>query len=176
MSNKSSPDARHESTARGLWAAVRGLSREPFYWLLLALPLTVVLDLLHVSALSVFLASAVAIVPLAGLMGRATESLARTLGSGIGGLLNATFGNAAELILALFALARGPEMYPLVKASLTGSIIGNVLLVMGASIVAGGFYYRKQRFNRTAAGMGATLLALASVGLIMPAILYHLYQ
>src|SRR5204863_1650863 len=109
----------------------------------------------------VFLASATAIVPLAGLMGRATDSLARALSPSIGGLLNATFGNAAELIIALFALARGPEMYPLVKASLTGSIIGNVLLVMGISIVAGGLRFRRQEFNRTAAGMGATLLALA---------------
>ena len=176
MTNQSSPPDSRGDTSSGLGAAIRGLLREPFYWLLLALPLTIVLDLLHVGALGVFLASALAIVPLAGLMGRATESLARTLGSGIGGLLNATFGNAAELILALFALAHGPRMYPLVKASLTGSIIGNVLLVMGASIVAGGLYHRKQQFNRTAASMGATLLALASVGLIMPAILYHLFQ
>jgi Ca2+:H+ antiporter len=161
---------------RGLWAAIRGLCAEPFYWLLLALPLTVALDLLHAGALWVFLASAIAIIPLAGLMGRATESLSQALSPGIGGLLNATFGNAAELIIALFALARGPEMYPLVKASLTGSIIGNVLLVMGASIVAGGLYYRKQQFNRTAASMGATLLALAAVGLLMPALYYHLFQ
>ncbi len=123
-----------------------------------------------------FLASALAIVPLAGLMGRATESLSLALSPAIGGLLNATFGNAAEMIIALFALAKGPAMYPLVKASVTGSIIGNVLLVLGASIVAGGFYYRKQHFNRTAASMGATLLALASVGLIMPTLFYHLYQ
>jgi Ca2+:H+ antiporter len=159
-----------------LWAAVRGLCREPLYWLLAALPLAVALDLLGAGGLGVFLASAAAVIPLSGLMGRATESLARALSPGVGGLLNATFGNAAELIIALFALARGPEMYPLVKASLTGSVIGNVLLVLGASIVAGGLYYRKQRFNRTAAGMGATLLALASVGLIMPALFHHLFQ
>ncbi len=163
-------------SSKGLWAALLGICKEPFCWLLAAAPLAVALERLHVAALWVFLASAVAVIPLAGLMGRATESLARVLGPGIGGLLNATFGNAGELILALFALAKGPEMYPLVKASLTGSIIGNVLLVMGTSIVAGGLYHRKQRFNRTAAGMGSTLLALAAVGLVMPAIYYHLSQ
>jgi Ca2+:H+ antiporter len=159
-----------------LWPTVRGLCTEPFYWLLVAFPLAVVLDLLGAGGLWVFLASATAVVPLAGLMGRATESLARALSPGIGGLLTATFGNAAELIIALAALARGPEMYPLVKASITGSVIGNILLVMGAAIVAGGFSHRKQHFNRTAAGMGATLLALASVGLIMPALVYHLLR
>lgn len=176
MSSEGSPRSQAATGVRGVWSAVRGLAREPLYWLLPAVPLTVVLELLHVGALPVFLISALAIVPLAGLMGRATESLAGTLGAGVGGLLNATFGNAAELILALLALAHGPQMYPLVKASITGSIIGNVLLVMGASILAGGLYHRKLRFNRTAAGMGATLLALASVGLIMPAILHHLMQ
>jgi Ca2+:H+ antiporter len=154
-------------------AVLRGIAGEPFYWLLLALPLAVVLDFAHAGALAVFVTSAVATVPLAGLMGRATESLAKALGPGVGGLLNATFGNAAELILALFALARGPELYPLVKASLTGSILGNVLLVLGMSVLAGGLFYRKQQFNRTAAGTGATLLALAAVGLLMPALYYH---
>jgi Ca2+:H+ antiporter len=139
-----------------------------------ALPLAVVLDGVHAGSLPVFATTALAIVPLAGLMGRATDSLSKALSPGIGGLLNATFGNAAELIIALFALARGPEMYGLVKASVTGSIIGNVLLVLGASIIAGGLRYRKQRFNRTAATMGATLLALASVALVMPAFFHHL--
>jgi Ca2+:H+ antiporter len=157
-------------------AALLGLRKEPFYWLLAAIPATGALEAYHADALWIFLAAAVAIVPLAGLMGRATESLAAVLGSVVGGLLNATFGNAAELILALFALRRGPEMYPLVKASLTGSVIGNVLLVMGASIFAGGLRYRTQRFDRTAASLGATLLALASVGLVMPAIYYHLFR
>ncbi len=161
-----------ESPPLGLGGVFRQLLKQPFYWLLLALPLAVGLQYLSAGAIWIFLASALAIIPLAGLMGRATESLAASLGAGIGGLLNATFGNAAELILALFALGHGPHMYPLVKASLTGSILGNVLLVMGASIVAGGFRYPKQQFNRTAAGMGVTLLALASIGLIMPA-LYH---
>src|SRR5262245_34162943 len=91
----------------------------------------------HWSALAVFAFSALAIVPLAGLMGEATEQLASRLGAGVGGLLNATFGNAAELIIALVALQRG--LYDVVKASLTGSIIGNILLVLGLSMLAGGF-------------------------------------
>jgi Ca2+:H+ antiporter len=151
-----------------------GFLVQPLYWLLPALPLAIVLKLLHVDALWLFLVSCVAVIPLAGLMGRATENLAETLGPALGGLLNATFGNAAELIIALLALARGPAMYPLVKASLTGSIIGNVLLVLGAAILAGGLFHKKQTFNRTAAGMGATLLALATIGLILPTIHYQL--
>lgn len=126
------------------------------------------------SPLAIFIVSSIAIVPLAGLLGRATENLSVRLGEGIGGLLNATFGNAAELIISLVLLSRGPEMYPLVKASLTGSIVGNVLLVLGMSMVAGGLYHKRQTFNRTAATMGATMLALATIGLIMPAIYYRL--
>ena len=160
----------------GAAAALQQLIRQPLTWLLLALPVTVCLDMMDFGGLAIFLSSAVAIIPLAGLMGRATENLAHALNPSIGGLLNATFGNAAELIIALFALTRGPEMYPIVKASITGSIIGNVLLVLGASMVAGGFYHRKQTFNRTAASMGSTLLALAATGLIMPALFYHLFE
>src|SRR6266404_2289332 len=159
--------------SQGLGQVLLGLGKEPLYWLVLFFPLTLVLEFVHVNALWVFVVSAVAIIPLAGLIGRATESLSASLSPALGGLLNATFGNAAELIIALFALRRGPELYPLVKASLTGSIIGNVLLVMGASIVAGGLYYHKQQFNRTAASVGATLLVLASIGLILPAVYYH---
>jgi Ca2+:H+ antiporter len=125
---------------------------------------------LHADPLWVFVASALAIVPLAGLLGRATESLAETLGPAAGGLLNATFGNATELIIGLVALSRGPALYPLVQASLTGSIIGNLLLVLGLAILLGGLRHRRQVFNRTAAGMGTTLLALASVGLLMPTV------
>jgi Ca2+:H+ antiporter len=151
-----------------------GFRIKPFYWLLLAVPLAITLELLHASPLWTFAASGLAIIPLAGLMGRATECLAETLGAGIGGLLNATFGNAAELIIALVALSKGPHMHDLVKASITGSIIGNVLLVLGLSVLAGGLKYPRQTFNRTAAGMGATLLALASIGLIIPTIYYYL--
>lgn len=160
----------------GAAAALKQLIKQPLTWLLLAVPVTATLEVMDFSGLAIFLASAVAIIPLAGLMGRATENLAHALNPSIGGLLNATFGNAAELIIALFALRQGPEMYPIVKASITGSIIGNVLLVLGASMVAGGFYHRRQTFNRTAASMGSTLLALAATGLIMPALFYHLFE
>src|SRR5882762_10012448 len=102
MSTDASREESCGNKSEGFWSAVRGLCKEPLYWLLLALPLAVVLDLLHADGLWVFLASAVAIIPLAGLMGRATESLSLGLNPGIGGLLNATFGNAAELIIALF--------------------------------------------------------------------------
>src|SRR5262245_20331919 len=105
-------------------------------------------------------------------MGEATEQLSERLGPGIGGLLNATFGNAAELIIALFALFNGYD--EVVKASLAGSILGNVLLVLGASLLAGGIRHRTQTFNRTAAGVGSTMLVLASFGLLVPAIFHEL--
>ena len=159
-----------KSASRWLLSLVR-----PLDWLLVAFPLALILRFFEADDLWLFAASAAAIVPLAGLMGRATESLAATLGPAIGALLNATFGNAAELIIALVALAQGPKMYPLVKASLTGSIIGNVLLVLGLSMTAGGLRYTYQHFNRTAASMGATLLTLATVGLMMPTLYYHVF-
>lgn len=122
---------------------------------------------LHWGGLTVFLCSALAIVPLAGLMGEATEQIASRLGAGIGGLLNATFGNAAELIIALVALHDG--LYDVVKASLTGSIIGNILLVLGVSMVAGGWNRERQKFDRSAAAASATLLSLAALALLVPA-------
>ena len=122
-------------------------------------------------AVAIFVVSALAIIPLAGLMGRATEMLAERLGQGVGGLLNATFGNAAELIIAGIALREG--LFDLVKASITGSIIGNVLLVFGLSALLGGLRHPTQRFNRTAASQGGTLLVLSGIGLVVPAI-FHL--
>src|ERR1051326_1553886 len=120
----------------------------------------------------IFSASCLAIVPLAGWLGRATEQLAHHTGEGVGGLLNATFGNAAELIIALMALHKG--LYPVVKASLTGSIIGNILLVLGAAVLAGGIKYKRQRFNVTAARSQATLLTLAAISMIVPAAFHFL--
>jgi Ca2+:H+ antiporter len=111
-----------------------------------------------------------AIVPLAGLMGEATEKLAARLGAGVGGLLNATFGNAAELIIAMVALQKG--LYDVVKASLTGSIIGNVLLVLGLSMVAGGLRRERQMFDRAAASASSTLLLLAAIALVVPAVFH----
>ncbi len=156
--------------------ALARIAKEPLYWLLLAVPVAVGLGLFQAGPLWTFVFSGLAVIPLAGLMGRATENLAETLGAGIGGLLNATFGNAAELIIGLLILWRGPDMYPLVKATITGSIIGNVLLVLGMAILLGGLSYHRQEFNRTAASMGATLLALASIGLIMPTLYYYLFR
>jgi Ca2+:H+ antiporter len=156
---------------------------EVLHWLLLAFPAAIALALTGAPDLAVFACSALAIIPLAGLMGRATENLAETLGAGAGGLLNASFGNAAELIIALMALARAgdnPEslrqMHALVHASITGSIIGNVLLVLGMSILVGGLYHKRQEFNRTAAGLGTTLLALASVALLIPSLYYYIAE
>ena len=141
---------------------------EPLYYLLVALPVAVILHFTHGRDLWIFAASAIAIIPLAGLMGRATENLAETLGSGVGGLLNATFGNAAELIIALMVLRKGPEMFPTVKATITGSIIGNLLLVLGLAVFAGGTRFRSQKFNATAASAGTAMLALAATALLAP--------
>jgi len=156
---------------RPAWYDPRSLGWEG-YLLVAAVPAAIGASLLGASPSVRFAAAALAIIPLAGLMGRATEQLAHRLGPGIGGLLNATFGNAAELILALFALRKGLD--DVVKASLTGSIIGNLLLVLGASLLAGGLKFPIQRFNKTAAGIGSTLMVLASVGLIVPALFHHL--
>ena len=118
-----------------------------------------------------FVCSGLAIIPLAGWMGRSTESLANRLGHGVGGLLNATFGNAAELIIALMALSKG--YYEVVKASLTGSIIGNLLLVFGCSAFFGGLKFRSLKFNQTAARTTITSLTLAAVALIIPSVFHH---
>jgi Ca2+:H+ antiporter len=120
----------------------------------------------------VFISSSVAIIPLAGWKGRATEWMAEHLGPGIGGLLNATFGNAAELIIAIMALRAG--LHDVVKASITGSIIGNILFVLGLAIVAGGATRRELRFNRTAASLSTTLLALSAVALVVPALFHRI--
>src|SRR6185295_5090329 len=139
-------------------------------WLLIFIPVAAVLHYSHASELWTFVASGIAIIPLAGWMGKATERLAERLGAGIGGLLNATFGNAAEMIIAFQGLRAGlPDV---VKASLTGSILGNILLVFGASAVAGGLKFRHQKFNRTAAAMSATLMALSAIGLLVPAVFH----
>jgi Ca2+:H+ antiporter len=128
----------------------------------------VALDLAGASAGLVFLTSALGIVPTAALMGRATEELAARSGPGIGGLLNVTFGNAPELIIALFALGQG--LHEVVKASIIGSIIGNILLVLGAAMLAGGLKREKQTFSRTGAGIQTSMLLLAAAALLMPAI------
>jgi len=137
-------------------------------WLLLFVPVTIALEhLAHEQYLLIFLSSALAILPLAGWMGRATEELAERMGEGVGGLLNATFGNAAELIIAVAALRAG--LHDVVKASIAGSIVGNILLVLGAAMLAGGLRHPEQRFNATGARSQATMLTLAAIALILPA-------
>jgi Ca2+:H+ antiporter len=132
------------------------------------IPIAVVLDLAGAAAGLVFAASALGIVPTAALMGRATEELAARSGPGIGGLLNVTFGNAPELIIALFALGQG--LHEVVKASIVGSILGNILLVLGAAMFAGGIGRDRQRYSRTSASVQTTMLMLAAAALLMPAV------
>ena len=136
--------------------------------LLLFVPVAFVLEYTHANGTLIFVASALAILPLAGLMGRATEELATRTGATIGGLLNATFGNATELIIALFALRAG--QIEVVKASIIGSLLGNLLLVMGLSLLLGGLKYKVQRFNRGSATTIASLLTISVIALLIPTI------
>src|SRR5690349_15271748 len=132
----------------------------------------VVADLAGAPATVIFFVSAVALIPPAAMMGRATEELAERSGNVVGGLLNVTFGNAPELIIALFALGKG--LHEVVKASLVGSILGNVLLVMGAAMLVGGLSGHRtrgvQKFGQTAASVQSTMLLLAVASLIMPGV------
>jgi Ca2+:H+ antiporter len=138
------------------------------YLLVPFIPLAIVLELAHASATIIFITSALGVIPTAALMGRATEELAARSGPGIGGFLNVTFGNAPELIIAFFALNEG--LQEVVKASLIGSILGNILLVMGAAMFIGGRKRERQYFDRTAANVTALMLLLAVVAMIGPAI------
>jgi Ca2+:H+ antiporter len=132
------------------------------------IPTAIGLDVAGAPSTLVFFSSALGVVPTAALMGRATEELADRSGPGIGGLLNVTFGNAPELIIALFALGKG--LHEVVKASLVGSILGNILLVMGAAMLVGGIGRERQFFDRTAASAQSSMLLLAAAGLVMPAV------
>ncbi len=142
--------------------------------LMVFVPVAIALDWSGAPASWQFMAAMVAILPLAAVMGEATEHLAHRAGPGVGGLLNATFGNAAELIIALAMLFKGPRLDEVVKASLIGSILGNILLVLGASMFAGGLKYRIQKFNRTAAGVASTMMCVAAIGMLVPAIFHAL--
>ena len=138
--------------------------------LLVFVPAAFAAELLHVAPVLVFWLSALAIVPLAGFLGQATEELSSYTGPTLGGLLNATLGNLAELIIALIALRAG--LVELVKASITGSILGNLLLVLGAAQLAGGLRHKVQRFSVALAGLSIALLVVAVIGLVIPA-LFH---
>lgn len=137
-------------------------------WLLLAIPAALVLHWIHAGALAEFTAAALSIIPLAGALGEATDELAAHVGQRAGGLLNATMGNATELIIGFFTLRAGHV--EIVKASISGSIIGNALLVLGLSIVAGGYRREKQTFSRQDAAINSTMLFIAVVALVMPAV------
>jgi Ca2+:H+ antiporter len=141
-------------------------------WLLIFVPVAVLcrfVPAMH-NDVALFAVSGLAIIPLAGWMGKATEHLAARTGQGIGGLLNATFGNAAELIIALVGLSKG--LTSVVKASITGSILGNLLLVLGLSVFMGGLKKKHQTFNGAGARVSATTLLLATVGLLIPTIFH----
>jgi len=145
---------------------------QPLDWLLIAVPAALAIRFVPAwkNDTLLFFVAGLAVVPLAGWMGRATEHLGARAGPGVGGLLNATFGNAAELIIALMALSQG--LIGVVKASITGSIVGNILLVLGAAMVAGGTRFPRQTFNETAARISATSLSLAAIGLIIPTVFH----
>jgi len=169
---KASPGPSRPSTP----VVIKSRPAFPVSWrglLLLLVPATVVLSaVVHADPLVVFVVACLGVVPLASYMGEATEHLAARTGPAVGGLLNATFGNAAELIIAIVALQAG--LVDLVKASITGSILGNLLLIMGLSFVAGGLKRPVLQFNRTSAGASSGMLALAVVGLIFPALFHNL--
>jgi Ca2+:H+ antiporter len=137
-------------------------------WLLVLIPVSLGLEVFGGPELAVFVTSAAAIIPLAGLIGRGTEELALHAGPRVGGLLNATFGNVTELIIAVFLIL--DDELEVVKASLTGSILGNLLLVLGLSFLVGGLRHKEQTYSAQAAGVHSSSLALAVTGLLMPAL------
>ena len=140
----------------------------PIYFLGVFIPAAVALELAHASPTVIFVVAALGVIPTAALMGDATEELAAKTGPGIGGLLNVTFGNFPELVIAFFALLEG--LQEVVKASIVGSIIGNILLVLGASMLVGGWKRDTQKFSATAAGAQVAMLMLALVALVLPAL------
>jgi Ca2+:H+ antiporter len=140
----------------------------PVHALGIFIPVAIVLELAHADAVLIFGAAALGVIPCAAVMGEATEAIAARTGPGIGGLLNVTFGNAPELIIAFFALIEG--LQEVVKASIVGSVIGNILLVMGAAMLVGGLPRDKQTFSRTAANAQSAMLVLALAALVFPAL------
>jgi Ca2+:H+ antiporter len=145
-----------------------GMLKPSIYWLLIFVPLSLLAELLLKQPVLVFASACVAIVPLAGLIGEATDQLALRSGPRVGGLLNATFGNVTELIIAVLLVAAGE--FDVVKASLIGSILGNLVLVLGAAYLAGGLRFKEQHFDPRAASLHSAALLLAVTGLLMPAV------
>ena len=137
-------------------------------YLLIFIPISLIAEFMHISQSLIFLFSALAIIPLAGVMGESTEVISHYAGNRIGGFLNATFGNATELIIAFFAMRAG--LFDVVKASIAGSVIGNILLVLGLSMFVGGLKYKTQYFNQKVIDVTASMLLFAVIGLTIPAI------
>ena len=141
------------------------------YILLVFIPVTIIGKIMGLSDPVLFACSALAIIPLAGVMGKATDDIACFAGQKVGGLLNATFGNATELIIAFVAMKEG--LFDVVKASLAGSVIGNILLVLGLSMRAGGLKYKTQTFNKNSINITSSMLLLSVLGLAIPAVFTH---
>ncbi|WP_081652124.1 calcium/proton exchanger [Dehalobacter sp. UNSWDHB] len=140
-------------------------------YMLIFVPITFAGEFLHWTPTLMFVLTALAIIPLAALMGEATEEISFYSGPKIGGFLNATFGNATELIISFFALKAG--LFEVVKASIAGSVIGNILLVLGLSMIFGGIKYKSQHFNQKVIDNSASMLLFAVIGLTIPAIFTH---
>ena len=141
------------------------------YILLIFLPITIIGEIMGLSDPLLFVFSSLAIIPLAGIMGKSTDVISYYSGQKIGGLLNATFGNATELIIAFIAMKAG--MFDVVKASLAGSVIGNILLVLGMSMLCGGLKFKIQSFNKSSVNITSSMLLFAVLGLSIPAIFTH---
>jgi Ca2+:H+ antiporter len=139
------------------------------YLLIIFTPIAVALEFVHADHIIIFVIAAIALIPLAKLIGDSTEHLSIHYGTSLGSLLNVTFGNAAEIIIAIVAINAG--LLELVKASISGAILGNILLIFGLSILAGGFKYKEQFFNRENTGLQASMLFLAIIGLAVPTVL-----
>lgn len=140
-------------------------------YLLIFIPISIIAKFLNVSNTWMFILSCLSIIPLAGLMGTGTEEISFYTGPKIGGFLNGTFGNATELIISFFALKQG--LFDVVKSSIAGAVIGNILLVVGASMLAGGIKYKTQKFNVKVAEVSSTMLLFAVLGLCIPALFTH---
>ena len=143
------------------------------YVLLVIVPIAIIARFAGAPPIAVFILSALAIIPLSGVLGAATEAVAEHTSPAIGGVLSATMGNLAELIIATIALRAG--LIDLVKASITGSILGNLLLVLGIALFAGGLKFKVQKFNRHLAGSSGTVLLIAVFGLVVPTLFYGLH-
>src|SRR5712675_1015377 len=143
------------------------------YALLVFVPIAIIARIAGLPPIAIFLLSALAVIPLSGILGAATEAVAEHTSPAVGGVLSATMGNLAELIIASLALRAG--LIDLVKASITGSILGNLLLVLGIALLAGGLRFKVQKFNPNLAGASTTVLLFAVFGLVVPALFYGLH-